>query len=145
MDPRIFIAQSDREISDCFSVFKVLRPHVSEDAFLPQVRRQQVQGYQILALRNDGVVKSAAGFRFVEFLAWGKGIYIDDLITMPDEKRRGFAGQLLDWVIAHARENGCAGVHLDTGYARHDAHRLYLRKGFRFDCHHLALDLSGTA
>jgi hypothetical protein len=88
MDSRIFIAQSDREISDCFPVFKLLRPHVSEEAFLPQVRRQQAQGYQILALRDDGVVKSAAGFRLVEFLAWGKSIYIDDLITMPDEKLR---------------------------------------------------------
>ena len=106
MDSRIFIAQSDREINDCFPVFKVLRPHVSEEAFLPQVRRQQAQGYTILALRDDGVVKR---------------------------------------VIAHARDQGCAGVHLDTGYARHDAHRLYLRKGFRFDCHHLALDLSRTA
>ena len=138
------IAQSDLEIQDCFPVFKVLRPHVSEEVFLPQVRRQQAQGYQILALRDEGVVKSAAGFRSAEFLAWGKGIYIDDLITMPDEKRRGFAGQLLDWIVAHAREQGCGGVHLDTGYARHDAHRLYLRKGFRFDCHHLAVDLSRT-
>jgi len=25
MDPQIFIAQSDREISDCFPAFKVLR------------------------------------------------------------------------------------------------------------------------
>ena len=33
----------------------------------------------------------------------------------------------------------CDGLHLDPGYARHDAHRLYLRKGLQFNSHHLAL------
>ena len=33
----------------------------------------------------------------------------------------------------------CDGLHLDPGYARHDAHRLYLSKGLQFNCHHLAL------
>jgi hypothetical protein len=47
----------------------------------------------------------------------------------------------MDWMVAHARANGCQGVHLDTGYTRHAAHRLYLRKGLQLNCHHLALDL----
>lgn len=144
MDTKIFIAKSDSEIQDCFPVFKVLRPHLSEDVFLPQVRRQQEQGFQILALECNGLVKSAAGFRFAEYLAWGKVLYIDDLITMPEEKKRGYAGQLLDWLIAHAQTQNCNGLHLDTGYARHDAHRLYLRKGLQLNCHHLALQISSS-
>ncbi|QKE40355.1 MAG: GNAT family N-acetyltransferase [Ferrovum myxofaciens] len=139
MTTEMFIAESDREIQECFPVFKVLRPHLSEETFLPQVRRQQAQGFQVLALKCDGVVKSAAGFRFTEFLAWGKVLYIDDLVTLPEEKKRGYAGQLLDWLITHAQSQKCDGLHLDTGYARHDAHRLYLRKGLQFNCHHLAL------
>ena len=139
MVTEIFIADSEKEIQDCFPVFKVLRPHLSEAIFLPQVRRQQTQGFQVIALKCDGVVKSAAGFRFAEFLAWGKVLYIDDLITLPEEKKRGYAGQLLDWLIAHAQSHKCDGLHLDTGYARHDAHRLYLRKGLQLSSHHLAL------
>lgn len=139
MVTEIFIASSDKEVQDCFPVFKALRPHLNEEKFLPQVRRQQSQGFQVLALKHDGIVKSAAGFRFAEFLAWGKVLYIDDLITLPEEKKRGYAGELLDWLIAHAQSQKCDGLHLDTGYARHDAHRLYLRKGLQLNCHHLAL------
>lgn len=139
MTTEIYIAESGKELEECFYVFKVLRPHLNEEEFLPQVKRQQAQGFKVLALRHDGVVKSAAGFRFAEFLAWGKVLYIDDLITLPVEKKRGFAGQLLDWLIAHAQSQKCDGLHLDTGYARHDAHRLYLRKGLQLNCHHLAL------
>ncbi|MDH7452069.1 GNAT family N-acetyltransferase [Luteimonas composti] len=135
------MANSDEEILSCFPAFSALRSHLQEQEFLCQVRRQQIQSYQIVALEYEGSVQSAAGFRLAEFLAWGKVLYIDDLTTLPEATSRGFAGTLMDWLIAHAKANGCQGLHLDTGYARHAAHRLYLRKGLQFNCHHLALEL----
>lgn len=136
----IFIANTDEEIQSCFPAFKALRPHLEELDFLPQVRRQQAQLYKIVALRHEGSVKSVAGFRFAEFLAWGKILYIDDLATLPSERSQGFAGMLLEWLIESARSNGCRGIHLDTGYARHAAHRLYHREGFQLIGHHMSLD-----
>lgn len=141
MTDNIFIANTDAAISACFPVFNALRPHIEPDSFLAQVRRQQAQSYQILALKHESVVKSAAGFRLIEFLAWGKILYIDDLTTLPGETAQGFASALLDWLIEHARVSQCQAVHLDTGYTRYAAHRLYLRKGFQLNCHHLALAL----
>ena len=141
MQTKTFIAQSDTEIQKCLSLFKILRPHLNEAEFLPQVRRQQTQGYQILALEHEDMIKSAAGFRIAEFLAWGKILYIDDLITLPNQKKRGYAGILLDWLITHGQNKKCAGMHLDTGYARHDAHKLYLDKGFHLNAHHMSKQL----
>jgi GNAT superfamily N-acetyltransferase len=137
----IFLANTDEDILSCFPAFSTLRPHVQESEFLSQVRRQQAQSYQILALKHHDIVKSAAGFRFAEFLAWGKVLYVDDLTTLPSETSQGFAGALMDWLIDHAKANNCQGLHLDTGYTRHAAHRLYLRKGLQLSSHHLALDL----
>jgi GNAT superfamily N-acetyltransferase len=93
-----------------------------------------------VALRSDGDIKSVAGYRFCEFLAWGKVLYIDDLATLPGEKSQGFGGALLDHLIELAQQERCQGLHLDTGYARHAAHRLYLRKGLQLSCHHMALE-----
>jgi len=135
----IFIAVTDGEIGACFSVFKELRPLLQEAEFLTQIRRQELHSYQILALRVDGVIQSAAGFRLAEFLAWGKVLYIDDLTTLAGARGKGYAAALLDWLIAHAQSKGCQGVHLDTGYGRHAAHRVYLKKGFELNCHHMAL------
>jgi GNAT superfamily N-acetyltransferase len=141
MNTEIFIVTTDTEIESCFPAFSTLRPHIEQRNFLAQVHRQQMQSYQILALRHEGAIKSAAGFRFAEFMAWGKVLYIDDLITLPGETSNGYAGALLDWLINHAKSNQCQGVHLDTGYTRHAAHRLYLRKGLQLNGHHLALEL----
>ena len=145
MTIEIFIASTDADIESCFPAFSALRPHLEQNKFLAQVRRQQAQSYQILALKHGGLIKSAAGFRFAEFLAWGKVLYIDDLTTLPGEASQGFAGALLDWLIDHARSNHCQGLHLDTGYSRHAAHRLYLRKGLQFSSHHVSLALKTQA
>jgi GNAT superfamily N-acetyltransferase len=77
-------------------------------------------------------------FRIAEFRAWGKVLYIDDLTTLDSERGKGYAGSVLDWLAAHAKQMQCASLHLDTGYTRHAAHRVYLKKGFELNCHHLA-------
>lgn len=64
--------------------------------------------------------------------------FLDDGIST-----KGNMGKiLLDHVIQIAREHLCKEVHLDTGYARHAAHKVYLKQGFEFNCHHLALKLT---
>lgn len=135
----IFLADTDTEIQARFPVFSELRPHLKQEQFLAQIRRQQAQSYQILAVRQQGTVKSVAGFRFAEFLAWGKILYVDDLATLSGETSQGFAGALLDRLIEHAQAHGCQGVHLDSGYQRHHAHRFYLNKGFQLSSHHFSL------
>lgn len=137
----VFHPSSDAELASCFPTFLALRPHLSLDGFLQQVRRQEAQGYRIVATKAGGLVPSAAGYRFAEFLAWGKVLYIDDLTTLESARGQGHGGALLDWLIAHAREHGCSAVHLDSGYQRHAAHRLYLHKGFVLSSHHLSLAL----
>ena len=85
---------------------------------------------------------SVAGFRFTEHLFGGLSLYIDDLSTLPEHRGKGYAGALLDHLVALARARGCEQVHLDSGHHRHDAHRLYLNQGFRISSHHFSLKLS---
>lgn len=140
----LILANSDEEIMACFPAFKELRPTLQAEQFLAQVRRQQSQGYQLLALHTGGQVPSAAGFRVSEFLAWGKVLYIDDLSTMAQARGQGHASAILDWLQAYAQALTCDAIHLDSGYARNTAHRLYLSRGFELSCHHFALNLKAS-
>jgi GNAT superfamily N-acetyltransferase len=142
MNGDILFAETDEAILACFPVFQYLRPHLREAEFVPQVRRQQQQGYRLIFLQEGERVRSVAGFRILEFLAWGVALYIDDLATRPGEQRKGYAGRMLTWLFDHARANGCDAVHLDSGYQRHDAHRLYLQMGFELNSHHFAKKLN---
>ena len=139
----LFIAETDADIDACFPAWLALRPHLKREQFVAQIRRQQAQGFRILALRDAGIIKSAAGYRLAEFTAWGRIVYIDDLTTLPEYRLQGHGGRLLDWIAAYAKSQGCVAVHLDTGYARHAAHRLYLDRGYLLSSHHMSLSLAG--
>lgn len=125
----------------CFGVFNFLRPHLSEARFIEQVLAQTKEGYKVIYIQGADEVMAAAGYRVATFLAWGRVLYIDDLVTRPEKKRAGLGGALLDWLIEEGRRLGCDEVHLDTGYQRHDAHRLYLNKGFLLSSHHMSVKL----
>jgi GNAT superfamily N-acetyltransferase len=133
--------QTEAEIRACFETYQHLRPHLSEGEFVAQVLRQMQSGFQIVAIEEDGRVVSAVGFRMSEYLAWGKIIYIDDLISHPDARGKGYGSTLLQYVKALAIEHGCNAVHLDSGYQRNDAHRVYLNNGFIMTSHHFAMKL----
>jgi GNAT superfamily N-acetyltransferase len=131
------------EIAQSFDVFLELRPHLrSKEIFVTQVMEQYKEGYEIIAAYEQEEVVACIGFRFLTTLAWGKILYIDDLITKEKTRGKGYGKILLDHVIQIAREHLCKEVHLDTGYARHAAHKVYLKQGFEFNCHHLALKLT---
>lgn len=137
----IRIAKTDAEITACFPVMAVLRPHLDEAEFLAQVRRQENEGYQLVFVDHPDGVVAVAGFRTGENLAWGRFLYIDDLVTLPAYRSKGIGSRLLAWLRAHAINRGCRQLHLDSGLQRKDAHRFYEREGLSATGYHFAEDL----
>jgi ribosomal protein S18 acetylase RimI-like enzyme len=135
-------AQTADQIRSCYPVIRQLRPHLSnERSFVEQIQRQAQQGYQLVYLQEGAQVKAVAGYRFQECLAWGKILYIDDLVTDGSARNQGFASALLTEIIDEARKAQCDQVHLDSGPQRHEAHRLYLNHGFQICAYHFSLKL----
>jgi GNAT superfamily N-acetyltransferase len=135
--------ESSADLNRVYSLFAELRPHLSGASFIAQVLRQRAQsGYTLVAGEVSGRAVTGAGYRVVEHLAWGKALYLDDLVTATAEHGRGYGGQLLDWVIAEARRLGCGQFHLDSGTHRHVAHRLYLSRHLRISAFHFSIELN---
>jgi GNAT superfamily N-acetyltransferase len=138
MEPaKLLSLPNDDAVRACHEVFRHLRLNLPLEQFARQIETQYGEGYRIVYLEDGGRVAAAAGFRVAHFLAWGKVLYVDDLITQPGMTGRGLGGRLMEWLIAHAAALGCDQLHLDTGYYRQAAHRLYLRKGLQLGAHHL--------
>jgi len=140
----IRIAASDCEIAACYPVMQALRPHIAEDEFLSRVRRQEKTGYRLAFVEQaDGVV-AAAGFRIGENLAWGRFLYVDDLVTLPANRSTGFGAGLLAWLRDFAVKQGCTQLHLDSGIQREDAHRFYAREGLSMTSFHFVEQLTSN-
>jgi GNAT superfamily N-acetyltransferase len=135
------LIESDKYIASTFDVMKQLRADLSEQTYVAQVRRQEAQGYRLAALSVEGRVRAVAGFRLSESLAWGRHIYVDDLVSDGEERSRGYGAALLKWVADYGREQGCKQLHLDSGVQRHGAHRFYLRERMDIVFYHFRRDL----
>ena len=142
MDVVVSLAKSDQEIHSCFDVMVELRPHLKQEVFVARIKRQQKNAGYELAYLSAGGVKAVAGFRISECLAWGKFLYVDDLVAGNSDRSKGYGGTLFDWLVAYAREAGCDEFHLDSGVQRFDAHRFYLRRRMAIEAHHFGLKLT---
>jgi GNAT superfamily N-acetyltransferase len=114
-----------------------------EESFIRRVDdMQRPEGYRLVGAFEEGESEAlaVAGFRTDHSLAWGDYLYIDDLSTLPEARRRGNARALLDWLLEEGRRLGCDQLHLDSGVGldRADAHRLYLNAGMVIVSHHFA-------
>ncbi|MGH2974433.1 MAG: GNAT family N-acetyltransferase [Solirubrobacterales bacterium] len=103
---------------------------------------QRPEGYRLVGLfeESEPEAVAVAGFRSGHSIAWGHHLYVDDLSTVPEARRRGHGRALLDWLLEEGRRLGCGQLHLDSGVGldRGDAHRLYLNAGMVIAAHHFA-------
>lgn len=138
---QIALATSPEDIARTFAVMRQLRPHLDEGMFVETVQRQQADGYRLAALEQAGQVRAVAGFRVLEQLVRGRVLYVDDLVTDELARSQGLGDALFDWLVQHARTEGCRAFELDSGVQRNAAHRFYLRKRMDITAYHFVLGL----
>ncbi len=141
MTPAIQMMTTDEAIAACYPVMRELRPHLAESEFVSRVRQLASAGYRLAALHEDHDVVAVAGFRISENLAWGRFLYVDDLVTRAACRSRGYGAMLLAWLKAYAASAGCQQLHLDSGVWRTEAHRFYQREGMEMRSLHFACEV----
>ncbi len=132
---------TDSELRAAWPLVRQLRPQLDQDGFVAQVQRQFGQGFHAAAIYDAGVPCAFAGWRVQEFLATGRHLYVDDLVTDAAARSRGYGKVLLDWLKQEARRLGCVRLQLDSGTQRKDAHAFYLREGLRIEAFHFGIPL----
>ncbi len=127
-----------------FDAMQALRTELAdEQSFARRVDDlQRPEGYRLIGAFEEGEPSAVAvaGFRTGNSLAWGHYLYVDDLSTLPQARRRGRGRSLLDWLLEEGKRLGCEQLHLDSGVGldRADAHRLYLNADLVIVSHHFA-------
>jgi len=137
----IFRVEEENEISECFSLMQQLRPHLKSEEFIQQVMAQIKEGYALFCLRQGSEVVVLCGCRVSMNLAWGRHLYIDDLVTSTDKRSLGYGKEMMKFLIKYAKEQECSELHLDSGVQRFEAHKFYLREDFKIASHHFSREL----
>lgn len=140
MSMTVALAESEADLRRVSAVLRQLRDSFDERTLIQQIKTQQREGYRIAYVESGGEVLCVAGFVVATKLAWGRHIYVDDLVTAETRRSEGAGAVMIEWLKAHARELGCDQLHLDSGVQRFGAHRFYLRHEFVISSHHFSID-----
>lgn len=141
---KIAIAGTPAEIDACFPVMTQLRPKIPRDAFVRRVQDLAATTGLALAYLDDGGVKAVAGYRISDWLAGGRYLEIEDLVTVDGERSRGYGGILFDWVVDLAKRSDCLQVRLVSHVRRVDAHRFYERKGMTREAYYFSMNVGAA-
>lgn len=114
-----------------------LRPHLKPEDIRKMLPVLLQENYQIIFVGDEKLAFSLAGFRTLNLFYSGKTLYIDDLVTHPLHRKKGYGEKLLNWLKEYARENNYDHFSLDSGFQRKDAHRLYLNVGLEMEAFHI--------
>lgn len=129
---------SEDDIIKIIPVLLELRGQYEKQNLIDSISLQMQNGYEIAYVELANRVLSVIGFSIGYKLAWGKHIYIDDLVTSESHRSTGAGKLLIEWIKEYALENGCKQIHLDSGVQRFAAHKFYLREGFKIASHHFS-------
>ena len=129
---------TDSEVASTFGVVSQLRLHLVEEGYPAMVRRMRTDGYRLVAVMEGEEVRCVAGFRVHELLAYGKVLYVDDLVTDEQARSGSHGRRMMYWLAGEAERNGCEKLQLDSGVQRGRAHRFYFREGMEITSYHFS-------
>jgi GNAT superfamily N-acetyltransferase len=135
----IHLATEQTDLAAIADVMLELRTTYTKASLIERMREQMQQGYRIAWVEADGEVLCVAGFVLGLKLAWGKHVYVDDLVTAERHRSTGAGAAMIAWLKQYGRAQGCRELHLDSGVQRFAAHRFYLRERFHIESHHFSL------
>lgn len=133
------LANSETDFQSIAVVMQQLRTQFPVGYIKKQMIEQMQNGYQIAYIEKEGEVLCIAGFVFGQKLAWGKHIYVDDLVTNENIRSESAGSAMVKWLKTYAKQNGCQQLHLDAGVQRYMTHKFYLREGFIIASHHFSI------
>jgi GNAT superfamily N-acetyltransferase len=104
---------TDDEIQSAFPLMVLLRPSLSAETFVEEVRAMEGDGYRLVAGYDaEGRMVTLAGVRPGRSLGRGPHAYVNDLVTHPDHRGRGYATALLRYLAAQALANDLPRLYL---------------------------------
>jgi GNAT superfamily N-acetyltransferase len=111
---QILELQTDQQIQNAFDLMAVMRSELKRDQFLDDVRLLELDGYRLVGGFVDGKLITLAGVRRAHSLARGPYAFINDLVTHPDHRGRGYATEMLRYIASAASAQGLPMICLNS-------------------------------
>lgn len=129
---QIVLMESQLELEQAFLLMKELRPQINLHTFLDIYHQaHKTNGYEIVALKDNGQVVAIMGYRILYDYVHGKHCYIDDLVSSQHKRSKGYGTELLKYAEQFAKHQQCTGLRLCTGIENDRGKNFYEKNGWK--------------
>jgi ribosomal protein S18 acetylase RimI-like enzyme len=128
---RVFEVQTRPDLERCYPVMKELRSHLSLEEFISiYFEAHSENGYEIIAIEDEGKVQAVMGYRFLTDYVRGRHLYIDDLVTTQNARSKGFGAELLKIAETIAADNEIQHLRLCAALENERGIQFYAKNGW---------------
>lgn len=120
---------TEEELVEAFPIMNQLRTHLNQEEYLELVYESGAkERYQMLGLRDGGVLKAVIGFKPMITLYYGRSLWVCDLVTDKSARSKGYGDKLLTHVEQWGKQHNYESIALSSGLQRTTAHQFYEEK-----------------
>lgn len=128
---RQFTVKTKADLERCFPVMKELRPHLNIERYIQIYNEAHAaDGYEIVAIEEDGKILALMGYRLLSDFVRGKHIYIDDLISSESARSKGYGAKLLQYAESLSKEMNLSTLRLCAALSNDRGMKFYEREGW---------------
>ncbi|MFP3028410.1 MAG: GNAT family N-acetyltransferase [Wolbachia sp.] len=122
-----------------YNLINELYVHIdNEDTFIANFTSLCNNGYKVIGKYVDNDLIAILAYRLPYKFTFGKYVYVDDLVTLPEYRSRGYGHQLIEWLKEESKRIGYHQIHLDVSMSNHLGSKFYLNNGFQAKAYHLS-------
>lgn len=120
----------DISLDDAYDILSDVEPDLPKEDFLFQYDCRLKGDVKILGLFDSTDLCTVTVVSIQENPTYGKYLYLYDLVTHKDKRRKGYGKEMLKYVQNLAIYNGCSKITLNSGLHRIDEHKFLKSNGF---------------
>ena len=119
-----------KELDVVFEVLSQLRVELSFNEFDDLIYDMRHMEYKMIGLFERGKLITYAGVAVQTNLYHKRHLYIFDLVTDKEFRSKGYAKEMMEYLVTYAKTAMCENILLSSGLKREKAHKFYEREGF---------------
>ncbi len=120
-----------KELESVWEVLSQLRDGLDYDEFEDLIYEMRSKEYKMFGLFEGEELVTYAGAYIQTNLYHKRHLFVDDLVTYESVRSRGYGEAMMGYLDNYAKMGGCERVVLSSGIEHQDAHRFYVKIGFK--------------
>jgi GNAT superfamily N-acetyltransferase len=133
------------EIKDSYLLLKEIRDNQTLDDFCTMFYFMKDEDYKMIGLYENSELITVSNIKLDFNSAYGKYIYIYDLVTKPEKRSQGYGKKMIKYISSLAISFDCENLVLNSLIDKVEAHRFYKRENFEQNFYALVKPLKNSS